>query len=132
MSSIRDLQHAVAVMKSDEDNEQVKKRLALLMVPDSSLRRARPKANVMDGNVDLWIAMFPSKGDTIDKAVWEFLAYRLALKAEMLLSLNVFQYLIDFFLCFVQFVFTKFQKKGYPFYFFGQFVNIQFIVFDAA
>jgi len=35
----------------------------------------------LDENGDLWIAKFPSKGDTIDKAAWEFLTYQLALKA---------------------------------------------------
>ncbi len=35
----------------------------------------------MDEKGNLWIAKFPSKEDTIDKAVWEYLAYKLALKA---------------------------------------------------
>jgi serine/threonine-protein kinase HipA len=46
------------------------------MAPGSSLGGARPKANILDENGQPWIAKFPSKNDTIDKAAWEFLAYR--------------------------------------------------------
>ena len=56
------------------------------MAPGSSLGGARPKANVQDENGDLWIAKFPSKGDTTDKAAWEFLAYKLASKAGIEIS----------------------------------------------
>ncbi|WP_416448557.1 type II toxin-antitoxin system HipA family toxin [Leeuwenhoekiella sp. A2] len=42
---------------------------------------ARPKANILDADKNLWIAKFPSKTDTIDKAAWEFLAYKLAVAA---------------------------------------------------
>lgn len=51
------------------------------MAPGSSLGGARPKANILDENKELWIAKFPSKNDTIDKAAWEYLAYLLATKA---------------------------------------------------
>ena len=51
------------------------------MAPGSSLGGARPKANILDENKELWIAKFPSKNDTIDKAAWEYLAYILATKA---------------------------------------------------
>src|SRR5690606_25285282 len=34
-----------------------------------------------DENNELWIAKFPSKNDTIDKAAWEFLTYKLAIQA---------------------------------------------------
>ena len=81
MSKIRDLQYAAERIESDDDSEDVKDWLNILMAPGSSLGGARPKANVLDENGDLWIAKFPSKGDTIDKAAWEFLAYQLALKA---------------------------------------------------
>lgn len=47
---------------------------------------ARPKANVKDEHGNLWIAKFPSTGDTTDKAAWEFLAYKLALKAGINMS----------------------------------------------
>lgn len=41
----------------------------------------RPKANIFDTQKNLWIAKFPSRADTVDKALWEFLAYRLAIAA---------------------------------------------------
>ncbi|MGB3131897.1 MAG: HipA domain-containing protein, partial [Saprospiraceae bacterium] len=66
--------------ESDEDNKSVKKWLAILMAPGSSLGGARPKANITDEKGNLWIAKFPSKGDTIDKGAWEYLAYKLALQ----------------------------------------------------
>jgi serine/threonine-protein kinase HipA len=34
----------------------------------------------MDETDQLWIAKFPSKNDTTDKAVWEYLAHKLALQ----------------------------------------------------
>jgi serine/threonine-protein kinase HipA len=48
------------------------------MAPGSSLGGARPKANILDETKHPWIAKFPSKNDTIDKAKWEYLAYKLA------------------------------------------------------
>ena len=51
------------------------------MAPGSSLGGARPKANILDADKSLWIAKFPSKTDTTDKAAWEFLAYQLVIKA---------------------------------------------------
>ena len=54
--------------------------------PGSSLGGARPKANFTDSSKNLWIAKFPSKNDKIDKAAWELLAYRLALKAGINMS----------------------------------------------
>ena len=58
------------------------------MAPGSSLGGARPKSNVRDEHGDLWIAKFPSNRDTIDKAAWEFLAYKLALSAGIEMSLS--------------------------------------------
>lgn len=77
-SSIRELQSAAKNFEDDE-NANVKKWLAILMAPGSSLGGARPKANIEDENGELWIAKFPSKNDTIDKGAWEFLAYQLAI-----------------------------------------------------
>lgn len=79
-SSIRELQHGAEVLESDEDSEEVRKWLAILLAPGSSLGGARPKANITDEHGDLWIAKFPSRGDSIDKAAWEYLAYELALQ----------------------------------------------------
>lgn len=80
-TSIRELQHAVAVIESNKDTNEVRKWLAMLIAPGSSLGGARPKANVVDEEGYLWIAKFPSGNDTIDKGAWEYLAYRLAIDA---------------------------------------------------
>jgi serine/threonine-protein kinase HipA len=86
LSSIRELQYAAEALESDTDNETIKKWLEILLAPGSSLGGARPKANVVDEKGELWIAKFPSINDTIDKAAWEYLAYRLALKAKIEIS----------------------------------------------
>ena len=80
-SSVRELQHAADLVEGDSENEDIKKWLAILMAPGSSLGGARPKANILDEEKSLWIAKFPSKNDTMDKAAWEFLAYQLAIDA---------------------------------------------------
>jgi len=80
-SSVRELQHGISLIQSDKDNKEVRKWLSILLAPGSSLGGARPKANIIDEKGNLWIAKFPSKEDTIDKAAWEFLAYKLAIKA---------------------------------------------------
>lgn len=80
-SYIRELQNAASNFENDDDNDETKKWLSILMAPGSSLGGARPKANVLDSDKSLWIAKFPSKTDTTDKAAWEFLAYQLAINA---------------------------------------------------
>lgn len=80
-SSLGELQEAVIRLEDDDQSDAIRKWLAVLIAPGSSLGGARPKANIFDTHKNLWIAKFPSKTDTIDKAVWEFLAYRLALAA---------------------------------------------------
>ncbi len=85
-SSIRELQEAAKNFENDDDNDEVRKWLAVLMAPGSSLGGARPKANILDENKELLIAKFPSKNDTIDKAAWEYLAYQLATKAGILMA----------------------------------------------
>lgn len=77
-ATIRELQYAAELIESNVDTEEVRKWLAMLMAPGSSLGGARPKANILDEDNQLWIAKFPSKNDSIDKAAWEYLAYRLA------------------------------------------------------
>ncbi|MBS9461046.1 type II toxin-antitoxin system HipA family toxin [Flagellimonas sp. 389] len=80
-SSLGDLQEAVKQLESDEQNDDIRKWIAVLIAPGSSLGGARPKANIFDTQGNLWIAKFPSKTDTVDKAAWEFLAYQLATAA---------------------------------------------------
>lgn len=80
-AKLRELQKAVEVIESDSQSNSIKKWLAILIAPGSSLGGARPKANILDEKNNLWIAKFPSKNDTIDKAAWEYLAYKLAINA---------------------------------------------------
>ncbi len=82
-SSIRELQHGISLIESNKNDKEAKKWLAILLAPGSSLGGARPKANIVDENGNLWIAKFPSKEDTIDKGAWEYLAYRLAIRANI-------------------------------------------------
>lgn len=78
-ASIRELQHGAKLIESNEDTVEVRKWLAMLMAPGSSLGGARPKANILDEHGHPWISKFPSKNDTTDKGAWEYLAYRLAI-----------------------------------------------------
>lgn len=81
-SELRALQHGAELVESDKEDE-VNQGLALLLAPGSPLGGARPKANIIDDHGHPWIAKFPSKNDTIDKAAWEYLAYRLANQARI-------------------------------------------------
>ncbi len=85
-SSIRELQYGASQLESDASDQEEKKWLAILMAPGSSLGGARPKANILDDQGHPWIAKFPSKNDDIDKALWEYLAYQLALKAGVTMA----------------------------------------------
>ncbi len=80
-SSVGDLQYASKIIELDKKSAEVKKWLVILLAPGSSLGGARPKANILDKNGNLWIAKFPSKNDVTDKAAWEYLAYKLAINA---------------------------------------------------
>ena len=91
--NIRELQHAADIIESDADNKDVKKWIAMLMAPGSALGGARPKANILDENDHPMIAKFPSRNDTIDKAAWEFLAYRLALQAGIEMTESKIQHI---------------------------------------
>lgn len=82
-SSLGNLQEAARQLESDDPNEVMKKWIAVLVAPGSSLGGARPKANIFDLKKNLWIAKFPSKTDMVDKAAWEFLAYKLATAAKI-------------------------------------------------
>jgi serine/threonine-protein kinase HipA len=50
---------------------------------DRYFRHARPKASVIDPGGDLWIAKFPSKGDTSDTGAWEAVVNQLAIAAGL-------------------------------------------------
>ena len=85
-TSVGQLQQAVNIIERDEDNDILQQWLAQLIAPGSSLGGARPKANILDEHKQLWIAKFPSKNDTVDKAAWEYVGYQLALKAGIIMS----------------------------------------------
>ena len=85
-SSLGDLQEAAKQLENDDQIEAVRKWISVLIAPGSSLGGARPKANIFDTKKNLWIAKFPSKTDTIDKAAWEFLAYELATAAGIVMA----------------------------------------------
>jgi serine/threonine-protein kinase HipA len=85
-TSITELHKAVEVIESDEDDIRIREWILMLLAPGTSLGGARPKANFRDRDNDIWIAKFPSINDSTDKAAWEFLAYRMALKAGIIMA----------------------------------------------
>lgn len=60
------------------ENEEVKEKYEILLEPGSSLGGARPKANVIDENGNIYIAKFPSKNDEYDVGKLEKKVYDLA------------------------------------------------------
>lgn len=86
ISSIRELQQAANVIEGDTGRQSMRKWLAILLAPGSSLGGARPKANVKDEAGELWIAKFPSRHDDIDKGAWEYVLYQLACNAGITMA----------------------------------------------
>lgn len=87
-AKIKELQHAAHEIELNDDNDEVKQWLDILIAPGSSLGGARPKANILDEENHPWIAKFPSNTDNTDKAAWEYLAYQLALDAGINMSFS--------------------------------------------
>ncbi len=79
-TSLRTLEFASLQLENDElvEHPDYSNWLNLLMVPGSSLGGARPKANIVDDNGNLWIAKFPSSLDDHNVGLWELLLNRLA------------------------------------------------------
>lgn len=94
LAHIRALQESARIYEEDEDGTKGDQWLQMLIVPGSSLGGARPKANIQYTDGSLFIAKFPSKSDTNDKAAWEYLAYLLGKNAGILMPesqlLNVY------------------------------------------
>ncbi|MCK4981320.1 MAG: type II toxin-antitoxin system HipA family toxin [Victivallaceae bacterium] len=85
-TSLRELEaacrHYEEESPSDSEHE---KWLSMLLAPGSSLGGARPKANVLDNDGNLWIAKFPSRADDANTGAWEMVVHELAKK----IGLNV-------------------------------------------
>ncbi|MDR3171372.1 MAG: HipA domain-containing protein [Treponema sp.] len=78
-TSIRDLEYTSLQLERDNATDtEYAKWLTMLVNPGSSLGGARPKANVVDRNGQLWIAKFPSGSDEKDIGAWEQVANALA------------------------------------------------------
>ena len=76
-TTLHSLEEASRNFEKDEDDNN-DKWLNQLINPGSSLGGARPKANILDPNGELWIAKFPSKNDDYDIGAWEKVAHDLA------------------------------------------------------
>jgi serine/threonine-protein kinase HipA len=85
-TQLRDLEEGVRVLESDANNSSVRDWLRILLAPGSSLGGARPKANILDTEQELWIAKFPSKNDVTDQGAWEYVAYLMAIKVGINMS----------------------------------------------
>lgn len=88
ISSLRELEFAASQVENNNnlDDPDYLKWLYMLISPGSSLGGARPKASVIDEHNQLWIAKFPSRYDDYDMALWEYLAYRLAIQSGIEMS----------------------------------------------
>lgn len=70
------------IERSEAHNELPDQRwITQLLQPGSSLGGARPKANVVDKDGQLFIAKFPSRSDDYDAELWEHLCHLLATRA---------------------------------------------------
>jgi serine/threonine-protein kinase HipA len=87
-TSLRELENASLEIERQgaEKDSNYRKWLRMLIAPGGSLGGSRPKAGVMDPQGHLWIAKFPSRGDTLDWGIWELLLQRLAGKAGLVVS----------------------------------------------
>lgn len=79
LASLRTLEHASLALEN-EKNRNIEKWLRIMLYPGSSLGGARPKANVIDSNNELWIAKFPSRHDEYDYGLWEKITHDLAIQ----------------------------------------------------
>jgi len=84
-ASLRELEQASFSLEQEdaEEHKNYSKWLKMLIAPGGSLGGARPKASVIDGRGNLWIAKFPSRQDEFDIGAWEMVAHRLAQHAKI-------------------------------------------------
>jgi serine/threonine-protein kinase HipA len=84
LRSLRELEHAAVELDfSDRDSSETRRWMDLLLAPGTSLGGARPKANVLDPEGNLWIAKFPSRNDEFNVGAWEMTVYQLAKAAGL-------------------------------------------------
>lgn len=79
IKTLRELEAASINFENEESIDKYK----MLIDPGSSLGGARPKANVVDADGNLWIAKFPSKHDEYDVGQAEYNVYQLAKKCGL-------------------------------------------------
>ncbi len=78
-ASLRELEAACRHYEDESPSDsEHEKWLSMLLAPGSSLGGARPKANVMDNENNLWIAKFPSRADNTNTGAWEMVVHELA------------------------------------------------------
>jgi len=82
-TALRELEEASLRLEQDEEGSDPRaaRWLRMLIAPGRSLGGARPKASVLDGAKQLWIAKFPSARDTHDIGAWESAVAALAARA---------------------------------------------------
>jgi serine/threonine-protein kinase HipA len=97
-TSLRELEQISLKVEQDDliDDPEYLNWLNMLIAPGSSLGGARPKASVIDGKGNLWIAKFPSIHDEKDIGAWEMVVHDLAIEC----GLNVAEAMVE-----------KFSKK---------------------
>lgn len=83
LTDIRELIAASAEIEKSEEKNMLPnmKWIAQLVQPGTSLGGARPKANVVDTDKNLYVAKFPSRKDDYDVGLWEQFSHLLATKA---------------------------------------------------
>jgi serine/threonine-protein kinase HipA len=87
-TSLRELERASLHLERDDDDRDPShdKWLRVLIAPGRSLGGARPKASVLDGKRQLWIAKFPSDRDTDDIGAWESVVAALGERAGVTMA----------------------------------------------
>ena len=80
---LTDLRELIAASREIEKSENAnnlpeKKWITQLVQPGSSLGGARPKANVVDTDKNVYVAKFPSLKDDYDAGLWEYFCHLLA------------------------------------------------------
>ncbi len=88
VTSLRQLEQAAWCVQGPEsdDDPDIARWVGMLISPGSSLGGARPKASVVVGSSELWLAKFPGREDDHDVAAWEYVAYLLALEAGIVMA----------------------------------------------